>query len=64
MPFLEWVMGQVVVDRKEFHRLKSFKFTRFMVEQIIGIPSGDTEINLQNAASKSNDAIASSDAML
>ena len=64
MPFLEWVMGQVVVDRKEFkHRLKSFKFTRFMVEQIIGIPSGDTEINLQNAASKSNDAIASSDAM-
>ena len=53
MPFLEWVMGQVVVDLSEFkHRVKSFKFTRFMVQQILGIPSGDIPIHLHNAGSK------------
>lgn len=53
IPLLEWVMGQVVVDLCEFkHRTKSFKLSRYMVQQILGIPSGDIPIDLHNPVPK------------
>ena len=40
-------MSQLVIHKAEFkHRRKSFKLTRFMVQQILGIPSGDNPIVL------------------
>ncbi|PUZ39961.1 hypothetical protein GQ55_9G385800 [Panicum hallii var. hallii] len=49
-------MGQVVIDLSEFkHRGKSFKVTRFMVQQILGVPSGDIPIVLHNSATESFD---------
>ena len=59
LPLLEWVMGQVVVDHCEFkHRTKSFKLTKFMVHQMLGIPSGDIPIVLHNPAPKIRDQVA------
>jgi len=64
MPFLEWVMGQVVTDLSQFkHRLKSFKFTRYMVQQIIGIPSGEIPIILHSGGVKISDKLSISDAV-
>jgi len=64
MPFLEWVMGQVVTDLSQFkHRLKSFKFTRYMVQQIIGIPSGEIPIILHSGGVKISDKLSIRDAV-
>ena len=64
MPFLEWVMGQVVIDLSQFkHRLKSFKFTRYMVQQIIGIPSGEIPIILHSGVVKISDKLSIRDAV-
>ena len=57
--FLEWIMSQLVIHKAEFkHRRKSFKLTRFMVQQILGIPSGDNPIVLCNADLKPCDTSA------
>ena len=64
MPFLEWVMGQVVTDLSQFKdRLKSFKFTRYMVQQIIGITSGEIPIILHSGGVKISDKLSISDAV-
>ncbi|KAL6650912.1 hypothetical protein ACP70R_009837 [Stipagrostis hirtigluma subsp. patula] len=48
-PFLEWVMNHMVVGVAEFiHKDKSIKFSRNMVTQVLGIPSGQRAINLEN----------------
>ncbi|KAG2589698.1 hypothetical protein PVAP13_5NG373781, partial [Panicum virgatum] len=57
-------MGQVVTDLSQFkHRLKSFKFTRYMVQQIIGIPSGEIPIILHSGGVKISDKLSIRDAV-
>ncbi|KAG2564759.1 hypothetical protein PVAP13_7NG002289 [Panicum virgatum] len=52
-------MSQLVIHKAEFkHRRKSFKLTRFMVQQILSIPSGNNPIVLCNTDLKPCDTSA------
>ncbi|TVU10225.1 hypothetical protein EJB05_43739, partial [Eragrostis curvula] len=52
VPFMEWVMDHVIVDLSQFvHKKKCIKFTKLMVKQVFGIPSGNTPVILHSVDS-------------
>ncbi|KAL6659628.1 hypothetical protein ACP70R_002457 [Stipagrostis hirtigluma subsp. patula] len=58
VPFLEWLMDHLIVGSAEFrYSSKSFKFTRYMVQQILGIPSGNVAVDLHNTPEEFSDQV-------
>lgn len=53
VPLLEWIMTHFQCGNKEFqYRGKTIRFTKSMVEQVLGFSSGDIAVDLENVSAE------------